>query len=55
MKEFEGRIISDPKICGDKHYIKKTRIPVYLILDLSAGESYEWRKSAYSNLDEERI
>ena len=37
-----GRIVSDPAICGGEPCIAGTRIPISVILShLAAGESYE--------------
>ncbi|MDH5185628.1 MAG: DUF433 domain-containing protein [candidate division WOR-3 bacterium] len=56
MNRFEGKIISDPRICSGKPCIKGTRIPVHLILDLlAAGESYEGIMKAYPNISKEDI
>lgn len=56
MNEYEGKIISDPRICSGKPCIKGTRTPVHLVLDLlAAGENYEGIKRAYPNITQEDI
>jgi len=37
MERLIDRIVSDPKICSGKPCIKRTRIPVHIILDLLAA------------------
>ncbi len=56
MKDFEGRITSNPHICSGKPCIRGTRIPVHIILDLlAAGEDFNGIKRAYPNIDDGAI
>lgn len=56
MRGYEGKIMSDPKICSGKPCIKGTRIPVHIILELlAAGESSEGIKKAYPNIGDDDI
>ncbi len=56
MERVITRIVSDPKICSGKPCIKRTRIPVHIILDLlAAGEDYQGIKKAYPNITDEDI
>ena len=56
MDKYEGKIVSDPRICSGKPCLRGTRIPAHIILDLlAAGESYEGIQRAYPTVDEEDI
>jgi len=56
MREYEGKITSDPRICSGKPCLKGTRIPVHIVLDLlAAGENYDGVRRAYPDLTDEDI
>jgi len=53
---WQDRISSDARICSGKPYIRGTRIPVHIILDLLAtGETYDGIRRAYPDLTDSDI
>lgn len=56
MNQLLSRIVCDPGICSGKPCIKRTRIPVHIILDLlAAGEDVKGIQRAYPNITDEDI
>ncbi|MCK4330333.1 DUF433 domain-containing protein [candidate division WOR-3 bacterium] len=53
---MNNRIVSDPNICGGEPCIKRTRIPVHIILShLASGEDYDTILKNFPNIEKKDI